>query len=281
METLCQVGNKCPLKPPNLYKGLHLFHVIMGCICYTFSIMALGTTLVLPDQMTPKNLTAMLWPWIFCGFTTHLLPCKCYIQRSEVCPAKEANLYMVTLYYQHNRHILLIWGRRTVTDLRLPSHDILRGCTHALGKPAAPPMWRPTDLVTQQPEIDIKKHLLSSVQHGTLLRPWPNCLRLWPCWAQSHGLGTTFFRYQLSMVLHLEPSDFFTGHVGLLKALNKLSILVVLNWISLELHKGLFLEDNKFLSSFNEEEKAKSRKNIKTVLTNWKSLKACLGLNLI
>ena len=72
--------------------------------------------------------------------------------------AAEANLHILTLYHQCSGPILMMWGTRIGTDLRLPSHDILWGCADSLGEAleksiVASPTQRQIDLVTQCPVL--------------------------------------------------------------------------------------------------------------------------------
>lgn len=63
-----------------------------------------------------------------------------------------------------------------------------------------------------------KKHLLSPVQHGIVLRPEPKYLRWWQCWAQLHGY-LILNSLQSSTMSHLAFSQAVSVCISLLKAL--------------------------------------------------------------
>ena len=71
-------------------------------------------------------------PQISCGFTAHPLPHNAPAKPAK-CPEAEASLRILTWCHQCNGPVLLMC-RRTGTDLRLSSYDILWGCASSLGE---------------------------------------------------------------------------------------------------------------------------------------------------
>lgn len=74
--------------------------------------------------------------------------------KSAECPTSEASFYMLTLYHQYYRPILLMG--KTGTGFRLPSHDIWWDCAGNLGEAldrliVIPPTWQQIDLSYQKP----------------------------------------------------------------------------------------------------------------------------------
>lgn len=60
-----------------------------------------------------------------------------YMQSLQ-CSAAEESLHILILYHQCNGPVVLMWGRRTGTGLRPPSHSILWGCAGSLGEALSP-----------------------------------------------------------------------------------------------------------------------------------------------
>lgn len=139
------------------------------------SITVSGTMCVSPDHTISKNFMAVLG-FGFSGGSPPVLFLTDVPAKSAECSAAEAGHPMLTLYHQRNWPILPRRGRRTRVGLGLPFHDKSWGCAGRLGEALeksiiASATRRQIDLITQQPEVYWKKHLLSPVQHGTLLGP--------------------------------------------------------------------------------------------------------------
>lgn len=107
---------------------VHQYPRIPRKACTFFTLLGNVTVydFVCDGYMTPKNLTTVTGPWIFCSFTAHFL---CHMWSSKACKVfcsrgKSANLHRLALRHQYNEPISQRLGRKTVTGPEPLSYGI-------------------------------------------------------------------------------------------------------------------------------------------------------------